>query len=215
MADHNRRINYSESIAAAEGGDNLTFHPNRIYLTLLLFSLSILFLALTGAYLYNRFQAGLPPLRLPVIFLFNTFVLLGGSWAMSRAKTAYRDDDTVGYQRMLLATLIASLLFMALQCVGWYQLFSQDRFINSDNSAGYLYVISALHFAHVIAGLPFLIGFLIVAYRRMKEPVSVLVYFSDPQKRLKLQLLTLYWHFLDGLWIYLVLFFFANQLLFG
>ena len=46
----------------------------------------------------------------------------------------------------------------------------------------------------------------------MKEPVSVLVYFSDPEKRLKLRLLTIYWHFLDGLWIYLVLFFWVNYL---
>ena len=44
----------------------------------------------------------------------------------------------------------------------------------------------------------------------MKEPVTVLVYFSDPEKRLRLRLLTIYWHFLDGLWIFLVLFLLAN-----
>ena len=100
-----------------------------------------------------------------------------------------------------------------MQYVGWQQLFNQNILINSDNSASYLYIISGMHFAHVIAGLPFLGLFLYKAYKKMKEPVSVLVYFSDPEKRLKLRLLTVYWHFLDALWVYLVLFFWINYLL--
>jgi cytochrome c oxidase subunit 3 len=55
--------------------------------------------------------------------------------------------------------------------------------------------------------------FAITAYKRMKEPVSVLIYFSDPAKKRKLNLLTTYWHFLDALWIYLVLFFLINSLI--
>ena len=94
----------------------------------------------------------------------------------------------------------------------WQQLVNQNIFLASNNMASYLYLISGLHFLHVIAGLPFLILFYVVARKRMKEPVSVLVYFSDPEKRLKLRLLTRYWHYLDGLWIYLVLFFLINRL---
>jgi cytochrome c oxidase subunit 3 len=47
----------------------------------------------------------------------------------------------------------------------------------------------------------------------MKEPVSVLVYFSDPDKKMKLEMLSTYWHFLDGLWVFLVLFFLVNMML--
>ena len=79
---------------------------------------------------------------------------------MVNAKRAYLADDTARYQRMLWYTLYLSLFFMVMQAVAWYQLFSQQIYINSDNSAGYLYVISALHFAHVIGGLPFLGVFL-------------------------------------------------------
>jgi cytochrome c oxidase subunit 3 len=75
----------------------------------------------------------------------------------------------------------------------------------------YLYAISGLHFAHVVAGLPFLLLFIITAYRRMKEPVSVLIYFSDPNKLMRLELLTIYWHFLDILWLVLVGFFIVNK----
>ena len=192
--------------------DNFAFHPKNIYLALLLFSLSMLFLAMTAAFVYTRVQSNLPPIKLPVLFLVNTVILLGSSYTMVRAKRAYLDDKTALYQQMLRYTLYLSIFFMLMQCVAWYQLFSQQVYINSDNSAGYLYVISALHFAHVIGGLPFLGLFLYRARKYMREPVSVLVYFSDPDKRLNLRLLTIYWHFLDGLWIYLIIFFLINQL---
>ena len=191
---------------------SFAFHPYNVMMALLLFGITVLFLAFTAAFVYTRVQSNLPPIRVPGIFLFNTLVLLGSSTTMVWAKRSYQSDDTRNYQRALGATILLSLLFMALQFWGWSQLFSQQIFIHSDNSAGYLYLISGLHFAHVIAGLPFLGIFLWTARKRMKEPVSVLVYFSDPEKRLKLRLLTIYWHFLDALWIYLVLFFFVNYL---
>jgi cytochrome c oxidase subunit III len=188
----------------------LAFHPKNIILTLLLIGLSTIFVALSLAYVYNRVNQHLPPLRLPILFLFNTLILLGSSAAMVWAKKSYLEDHTDNYQKALWLTLGLSLLFMVAQAVAWYTLFSDGVLMSSDNSAGYLYVISGLHFAHVIAGLPFLGIFIYQARYRMKEPVSVLVYFSDPEKRLSLRLLSIYWHFLDGLWIYLIIFFYVN-----
>lgn len=196
-----------------EQDDNFAFHPKNVYLTLLLFSLTMLFLTLTAAFVYTRVQSELPPIKLPILFVVNTAILLAGSYTMILAKRAYLADDTKKYTNMLWYTLGLSFFFLGMQCIAWYQLFDQQIYITSDNSAGYLYVISGLHFAHVIGGIPFLGVFLYKARKYMKEPVSVLVYFSDPAKRLNLRLLTLYWHFLDGLWIYLVLFFFINQLI--
>ncbi len=132
---------------------------------------------------------------------------------MYLAKKYYLNDRTQKYQNALLLTIIISVVFMIFQVIGWQVLFQQNIFVDTNNSAGYLYVISGLHFLHIIAGLPFLILFLRTAKKKMQSPVSVLVYFSDPEKRLKLRLLTLYWHFLDGLWIYLVLFFIINNLI--
>lgn len=192
--------------------DNFAFHPKNVYLTLLLFSLTMLFLAMTAAFVYTRVQSNLPPIKLPILFLLNTAILLGSSYTMIRAKRYYLADNTKGYVKMLWITMGLSVFFLGMQCLAWYQLFSQQIYITTDNSAGYLYVISGLHFAHVIGGIPFLGVFLYKARKYMKEPVSVLVYFSDPEKRLNLRLLTIYWHFLDGLWIYLIVFFFINQL---
>ncbi len=213
MEDYPRPHELKQEVV--ETPDNFAFHPNNVYLSLLLFSLTMMFLALSGSFVYTRIQNDLPSLQLPPLFLLNTLVLLGSSYTIRQAKKAYLLDDTQLYQRSLWLTLGLSLLFLALQSLAWYQLFSQSVFIHSDNSAGYLYVISILHFLHVIAGLPFLGLFIYRARVSMKEPVSVLIYFSDPDKRLKLRLLTLYWHFLDGLWIYLVLFFVLMRFLFA
>ena len=197
-----------------ENGQSIRFHPLRIFMYLLLAGVTMLFLAFTAAYMYSRFWAsdGAPPIHLPKIFVFNSLLMVASSYALRRAKTCYLQDETTGYQNALLITTILTVAFMLLQIVGWRQLFGQDMFLTSSTLTSYLYVLSVLHFMHVLAGLPFLVMFYLSAKKRMKEPVSVLVYFSDPVKRLKLRLLSIYWHFLDGLWIYLVLFFLLNSI---
>lgn len=193
--------------------ESFAFHPYNVMLALVLFGLTTLFLSLSVAFIYSRIQSDLPPIKLPNIFIFNTLILLASSFTMIQAKKAYKKDNTSKYKQLLLITVFLSILFLIAQIFGWRALFQQDILINSGNSASYLYVISALHFGHVIFGIPFLGTFLWRAHKYMQEPVSVLVYFSDPAKLLRLRLLTIYWHFLDGLWIYLVLFFWVNYLI--
>ncbi len=190
----------------------MAFHPYNILLTLVLGSVTALFLAFSAAFIYSRVQGETPPIKLPNIFIFNTLILIGSSATINWANRCYKNDNTLHYQYALAATIALTFVFLIAQFFGWSALFQQNIFINSHNAASYLYLISALHFMHVIAGLPILMFFLHAAIKRMKEPVSVLVYFSDPEKRLKLRLLTIYWHFLDALWIYLVFFFWINYL---
>lgn len=194
--------------------ENLAFHPYNIMLMLLLFGLSLLFLALTVGYTYIRITMQVPPVQLPWLFLFNTLILLGSSYTMIRAKSCYLEDNTEGYQQNLRFTILLSLLFMLMQGIAWAWLFKINSIgLNTSTTAGFLYVLSITHLAHVIAGLPFLMAFYVTARKRMVDPVTVLVYFSDPEKRLKLRLLTIYWHFLDILWLFLVAFLGLNYLI--
>ena len=189
----------------------LPFHPYRIVLYLLLIGITILFLGTTFAYLYTRVQTGVAPIHVPLVFVFNTLLLISSSGTLHWAMKCYEQDHTRHYQYALGATLTLTLIFMAMQYVGWQQLIAQGSLLSSSPCSAYVYAISGLHFIHIVGGLPFLILFLVTAILRMREPVSVLVYFSDPAKRLKLNLLTTYWHYLDILWIYLVLFFLINS----
>ena len=208
-------LSIMENTTIEQEDRSLIFHPYNVIMVLSIASLSMLFLALTVSFIYARIHNGaeMPPIHLPPVFLVNTLILLGSSVTLHQAKKYYQRDQTEHYQKALLYTILLSILFLISQYFGWKSLFENNIFVNSDQSASYLYAISILHFAHVIAGLPFLMLFLLTARRKMKEPVSVLVYFSDPEKRLKLRLLTIYWHFLDALWIYLVLFFLINRYL--
>lgn len=195
--------------------EEFMFHPKQVMLYILLIGLTMLFLSLTIGYMYARFTMKVPAVQVPPLFFVNTAVLLTSSYAMIRAKRCYLHDDTRGYQQNLQYTLLLSLAFIVLQAVAWYMLLQKNIALNTSTTAGYLYVISFLHLAHVVAGLPFLYLFYRTAKKRMVDPVTVLVYFSDPEKRLRLRLLTLYWHFLDILWIYLVVFFTLNLLVRG
>ena len=184
----------------------------KIGLFLLLISLTMLFFAFSLGYVFTRTQSGAEGVYLPPIFILNSFILLASSWAMHRANQAYKRDDTEGYQRALTLTMMLTIFFMGAQVVGWFYFREQLIGENIGNGVNYLYAISGLHFAHIVGGLPFLSMFLYNAYNKMREPMTVLLYFSDPIKRMRLQLLTIYWHFLDGLWIFLVLFFLINML---
>jgi len=184
------------------------FHPKSIMLTLMLMGVGALFVALSAAYVYNRVQhPEIPPIKLPPLFLINTLILLGSSYTLIQAKKAYRADNTEGYKQNLIYTLILSGIFFVAQCIAWRILFANDINFQHSNTASYLIIISIVHLLHVVAGIPFLAVFYYTAKKRMVEPVSVLIYFSDPAKKLNLRLLTVYWHFLDALWIYLVIFF--------
>ncbi len=183
----------------------------KIGLFLLLLSLSMLFMAFSIGYVFTRNQSGADGVYLPPIFILNSFILIASSWSIHKANQAYREDDTRGYQNALTITMGLTIVFMGAQLVGWFGF--RDSLIgeNIGNGVNYLYAISGLHFAHIIGGLPFLSIFLYNAYKKMEEPMTVLLYFSDPVKRMHLQLLTIYWHFLDGLWIFLVVFFLLNM----
>jgi cytochrome c oxidase subunit 3 len=193
-----------------EDFSSLVTHPYNIMLILLLTALTMAFLAISGAYLYTRFATGEAPIKVPIMFIINTFALVGSGYTLKWAKKCYENDDTEGYQKALLATLLLTLLFMALQFLGWSQLLANNPNLAKGNMRAYVYALSILHFVHIIGGLPFMLLFLLTAYKRMKEPVSVLVYFSDPLKRLKLKMLGMYWSFLEKLWIYIILFFWIN-----
>ena len=192
---------------------NLNFHPYNIMMLLLLSGLTVLFLALSAAYVYSRVHNQLPTLQIPFLFVFNTLWLAAGSFTLQQAKKSYLADDTKGYQQQLGFTLILTIVFMLSQLFAWQQMVEANQTMSSSNLTAYVWAISILHLLHVLGGIPFLAIFYFVARKRMKEPISVLVYFSDPLKKLKLKLLTMYWHFLDILWIYLVLFFFINHLI--
>ncbi len=188
-------------------------HPIYIKITLVLGSITALFLGFSFAYIYSRIQSGEAPVDIPILFYANTILLTGSSYTLIETKKAYENDQTSRYKSLLWATMILSILFLIGQIFAWNQMIAMNIGLASSNMASYLYVISAIHLAHVIGGLPFLGFFIRDARKRLVEPASVLVYLSDPDKKRRLMALSIYWHFIDALWIYLIIFFLVNRMI--
>jgi cytochrome c oxidase subunit 3 len=99
----------------------------------------------------------------------------------------------------MLLTLILGVGFVICQFMAWKALVAQGIFLggSGSNPAGsFLYVISGAHLAHITGGIIMLIY---VCIKSFKE-----IYHS--KNLLGLQLCSIFWHFLDLLWVYLFLF---------
>jgi cytochrome c oxidase subunit 3 len=103
----------------------------------------------------------------------------------------------MGRYRILTAiTLILGLGFIALQVIGFQQLWNNGFTLQSNVSVSFLYVIVALHALHVIGGIIALIVMSLKAFSKKVRSYSTV----------PVELITTYWHFVDILWIYLLIF---------
>ena len=75
-----------------------------------------------------------------------------------------------------------------------------------NNIAGaFLYTLSGLHILHILGGIIYLGVTFSHALKRVTY-VDSFVYSVNPPTQLKLQMVSIYWHFIDILWIYLFVF---------
>ncbi len=179
--------------------------PLLMLLYLALLGSSVLFVVLLAAYAHTRAQNGLPtglhPFPRP--FTLSTLVLLISSYTISQAPRLYRQDDLAGLGRCLGATLLLGCVFAGLQGLGWRELSQQGVFFDGAASGTYIYLISALHVAHLLGGMLFLLVVLLRTLHAERDAIRTLVFIRNPYHRRQLALLATFWHFVDGLWVVL------------
>ena len=91
------------------------------------------------------------------------------------------------------------IAFIALQFIGFSQLVGQGYYFTGPTSSikmSYIFLIAAVHIVHVVAGI---ISLLVVLYNQIKGKYS-------SEEYLGLSLGATFWHFLDLLWVYLLIF---------
>lgn len=195
----------------------VVFDRSKFFLYFVLTSISVMFFMLTVSHLYARLVDGNAPVFLPQIFHANTVLILVSSVSFHFALQALKKDDDKQYLQALAVTFILGVLFLAFQVLGWVELSKNGvAFQTTDeggNTGTYLYFISGFHALHVLGGLVFLGFYLYKAIRRSYDPVQQLIHSTDPQRARPLSLMGTYWHFVDGLWLYLYLFFLASSLI--
>lgn len=149
----------------------------------------MMFTGLTSAYIV---RSGLAQdwrqLAMPRILLFSTAVLLVSSGTLELARRQI--SDSVRRQRWLLLTAGLGFVFLAAQVVAWRELAAQGVYLATDPHRAFYYVLTATHGLHLLGGLLALVYLLIRRQRQSKG---------------KLEAVSVYWHFMDVLWIFLFL----------
>ncbi|OAV44994.1 cytochrome oxidase subunit III [Lewinella sp. 4G2] len=173
-------------------------HPKKLALWVGLVSLVMMFTALTSAFIVRRAAGNWLEFSIPSIFYINTLVILGSSITLHAAYVAFKREAAAAYKFLLGITFILGIAFVVLQYVGWEDLAASGVPLKINPSGDFIYAISGLHALHVIGGIAILLVALIMAF--------ILPLKATPARKLRLELTLTYWHFVDALWIYLIVF---------
>lgn len=170
----------------------------------------MIFTMLLVTYVVRRTGTGWKDVKLPAVFLISTLVIILSSLTLKNATLAFKHERFGNFRTNLATTLGLGILFMLLQSWGWRQMILSGIRLNGNPAGGFVYILSGVHLLHILIGIIFL-GIVLAEAIRRRPYVDSFVYSVNPPNRLKLRLITLYWHFVDLLWIGLFLFLVIHQ----
>jgi len=180
-------------------GDQRRFPKGTYKITtwMLLAAVVMMFVALASAYIFLSGSEQWKPVRIPRTFLVSTLLILMSSVTIEKARRRL-GFDLRQYSRWLVATLLLGIAFVASQLVAWRQLALQGVFLSSNPHSSFFFLFTGAHGLHLVAGM-IALSYLTVRSRR-------LLLGTENEKRIAAaDAVSLYWHFMDGLWIGLLL----------
>ena len=172
-------------IAVEQTQQRKKIHPHKFTLWVAIGSIIMMFAGLTSAYIVKSNQAGWQNIEMPKIFWYSTATIVLSSFVMQ-------------YRLLIAATFALGVTFVILQWLGFRQLWNSGvQFKGSSGGGQFLYVIAGLHALHVLGGVIALMVMSVKAFLGRTK-----LYGSVP-----VEMMATYWHFVDLLWIYLLIFF--------
>ena len=171
-------------------------HPHKFTLWVGIGSILMMFAGLTSAYIVKRNQANWQTFDLPRAFWYSTAIILASSGTMGASLRSFREREMRRYRLLMTATMILGVLFIVTQLFGFKNLWEQGITLQANVSYSFMYVIVGLHGLHVIGGVIALIVMSLNAFRTRTRNYSVV----------PVEVMSTYWHFVDGLWVYLLVF---------
>ncbi len=184
--------------------EKLNLQPQKFSMWLFIITSFMLFAAFTSGFIvYSQGSAdkGIK-IILPHAFIFSTIVILLSSVTMY---LAFRSAKKLQYDKQrqyLWATLGLGLAFFCLQFYAWSILVKMGVYlVNPNASQSFIYIFTGVHLVHILVGLILVISSLMGSYKN-----------NPPVKNLfRLEMTSIFWHFVDILWIYLYVFLLLNQ----
>lgn len=171
-------------------------HPHKFTLWIAIAAMLMMFAGFTSAYIIKRNQAKWVSFELPAVFWISTAAIVLSSVTIYMAQRSFKQRQIARYRSLLTATLILGVLFIVLQAIGFKQLWNAGITLTGNVSYSFLYVIVLAHAVHVAGGAVALLVLFLRAFR-----TKVKSYNSVP-----VEVMSTYWHFVDVLWLYLLVF---------
>ncbi|HTP00682.1 MAG TPA: cytochrome c oxidase subunit 3 [Anaerolineales bacterium] len=169
-------------------------------LWVLLAASTMVFAAFTSAMVVRRGLsddwASMP--KPPILFV-NTVVLLLSSAALDMARRALKAGERGRFNTWWTIGSALGLMFLAGQTLAWMQLKDAGVYVSTNPSSSFFYVLTASHAFHLLGGVSALLYVDVQALRLR----------LGPAKRTAIDISAIFWHFLDGLWLYLMVLFYV------
>ncbi|HUJ39725.1 MAG TPA: cytochrome c oxidase subunit 3 [Candidatus Acidoferrales bacterium] len=169
----------------------------RVYYTgiwIALAGILMFFMSLVSAYIVRKSSVDWRAVILPRIVWLNTAVLLVSSLALEAAHRAWEREEAGAFRAWWAAATALGVLFLAGQWVAWRELAAAGVFLATNPSSSFFYLFTAAHGLHVAGGLAALGYVLSRGWLRLRASGGVAA-----------EVAGIYWHFMDGLWVFLLL----------
>ncbi|UKJ07403.1 cytochrome c oxidase subunit 3 [Solitalea lacus] len=179
----------------------LNVRPIKFVLWLIIVASIMLFAAFTSGFIVRKAEGNWTEYNLPSLFILSTVIIVASSGTM---QWAYLSGKKLNFEKQKLAlwlTIALGVAFLVCQWLSWQQMIANKVYFVGNPSGSFLYVISGMHGAHILVGIAVLAAPLIGVYRNIAQVKNML----------RLELASIFWHFLDILWIYLYVFLLLNH----
>jgi len=172
-------------------------HPHKFTMWVAIASIVMMFAGLTSAFIVKSNLAGWEQVQTPNVFWYSTIIILLSSLTMQMALRAFKQRSMQQYRLLLGITLFLGVAFVVLQWIGFAWLWQHNVRFEGAGAGQFIYIIAGLHAIHVLGGL---VALFIMSLKSFFGGTKS--YNSVP-----VEVLSTYWHFVDFLWLYLLIFF--------
>lgn len=188
----------AEMVIENESADSPKIPTQKILLWIGIASIVMLFAGLTSGYIVRQAEGNWKYFEIPSVFYISSAIILLSSLTMHLALRAAKKDQLQDVKRFIIITLGLGLAFVFTQFMGWNELVKNGVYFadKTTPSGSFFFVLSGLHLAHLAFGL---LGLIVTGAKSIGEKYNSGNY-------LGISMCAIYWHFLDGLWIYLFVF---------
>jgi cytochrome c oxidase subunit III len=162
-------------------------------------SICMMFGGFTSAYIVSQNTKGWLKFELPDVFLISTIVILVSSATMIFTYNAAKNNRFQHVKIGFGLTFLLGVIFCFFQFKGWGVLVDKGIYFlgsQSRSSGSFLYIFTLVHLVHIISGLIMLLYSFIKSFKNTYNSSNML----------GMRMASIYWHFLDILWVYLFLF---------